>query len=477
MTGLTIITAACIDVKDRAGAGLIEKSRGARPPHPPDCGLQEPHVPRNSTPPENSVIHGPATPAPLSAGGYGGPGTVAVETRSYGKAGCTSPRQPDRTIMGEPLNLSEIDAATDSDIRTLAGHQGGPYMSMFMPTHRAGPETRQDPLRFRNLLGEAAARLSEQGLTAREVVEFLAPIASLDGDTVFWRHMADGLAVFLAPGFHRQFRVPLDLEEGLFVGNGFRLRPLLPLTSENGSFFVLSLSQNEVRLFEATRSNMGEIDLGPRPGSLAEALADEEHQRQLQVRSSGKANAAGRSMYHGHGAGEEIDKQQLERYFRAVDGSLGGILGEGGHPLVLACVAYYAPIYRAVSRYPVIAEGCVEGSPEERSPRELHAAAWPLVAPLLAAARRDAEARLAAVAGTGRSINDPVAIADAARQGRVDTLFLAAAEAFHARPSPDLTPPADEDLLEGATRDTLRAGGAVFAEDPGWGRAAALLRY
>ena len=383
--------------------------------------------------------------------------------------------------MGEPVNLSEIDTVTDSDVRALAGHQDGPCVSMFMPTHRAGPETRQDPLRFRNLMGEAAARLSEQGLASREVVDFLAPVASLDGDTVFWRHMADGLAVFLAPDLHRQFRVPLDLEEGLFVGDGFRLRPLLPLTAENGSFFVLSLSQNEVRLFEATRSSIGEVALGPGSASMAEALADEEHERQLQVRSSGRADAAGRSMYHGHGAGGEIDKQQLERYFRAVDGNLVTVLGESRHPLVLACVSYYAPIYRVVSRYPVIAEGCVEGSPEGRSPQELQAAAWPLVEPLLADARRDAEARLASVAGTDRSLDDPAAIADAARQGRVDTLFLGAAEAPGERPGPHVIPPADDDLLEGATRDTLRAGGVVFAEAPGelpgGGRAAALLRY
>ena len=391
--------------------------------------------------------------------------------------------------MGEPVNLSEIDPVRDSDVRTLAGHQDGPCLSMFMPTHRAGPETRQDPLRFRNLMGEAAARLSEQGLTAREVVDFLAPVASLDGDTVFWRHMADGLAVFLAPGLHRRFRVPLDLDEGVFVGDGFRLRPLLPLTAENGSFLVLSLSQNEVRLFEATRSNIGEVALGPVPSSMAEALPDEEHERQLQVRSSGKANAAGRSMYHGHGAGGEIDKQQLERYFRAIDGSLGAALGEGRHPLVLACVAYYAPIYRAVSRYPVIADGCVEGSPEDRSPQELHAAAWPLVAPLLADARRDAEARLAAAAATDRSLDDPAAIADVARQGRVDTLFISESEAVDGGPGPDgvevaahdVDQPAAEDLLERAIRDTLLAGGAVFARDPGdvprGSLAAALLRY
>lgn len=391
--------------------------------------------------------------------------------------------------MDEAVNITEVDVVSESGLRELAGHREGPCVSIFLPTHRAGPETRQDPVRLRNLLGEAEARLGEQGLGSREASELLAPVAALEGDTLFWRHLADGLAVFLAPGLHQRFRVPLDLEEGVFVGEGFRLRPLVPLVSGDGSFFVLALSQNGVQLFEGTQSSIGEVTLGSTPTSMAEALAHEDHQPQLQVRSSGKGSAAGQSMFHGHGVGGEVDKQQLERFFRAVDTGVGTVLGDSHRPLVLACVAYYAPIFRAVSRYPVIVEGCVEGNPEGRSAQDLHAGAWPLVAPVLAAARREAEARLASEAGTGRSLHDPAAIAVAARQGRVGTLFVSGAETVWGRIDPDgqraevhdVARPGDEDLLEQATRDTLVTSGSVFVAEPkelpGGGPAAALVRY
>lgn len=100
--------------------------------------------------------------------------------------------------MDEAVNLNEVDVVSDPVVRGLAAHQDGPCVSIFMPTHRAGPETRQDPLRLRNMLGQAAARLDEGGLTQREITDLLAPAAELDGDTGFWRHLADGLAIFLA---------------------------------------------------------------------------------------------------------------------------------------------------------------------------------------------------------------------------------------------------------------------------------------
>lgn len=42
------------------------------------------------------------------------------------------------------LNLEELKA--------LVGRNVGACVSLFMPTHRAGAETRQAPIRFKNLL-------------------------------------------------------------------------------------------------------------------------------------------------------------------------------------------------------------------------------------------------------------------------------------------------------------------------------------
>ena len=45
-----------------------------------------------------------------------------------------------------------MDSVTIDDLKALIEREGGPCVSLFMPTHRAGAETQQDPIRFRNLL-------------------------------------------------------------------------------------------------------------------------------------------------------------------------------------------------------------------------------------------------------------------------------------------------------------------------------------
>lgn len=289
--------------------------------------------------------------------------------------------------MNAPTTIGEIDLVTDAVLAELAHARGPGLVSLFMPTHRAGPDTRQDPIRFRNLLGRAAELLGEHhGTTDREADELLAPARALLDDGEFWQHQADGLAVYAAPGHLRTVRVPLALDEQVGVGERFRLRPLLPLLTGDGHFFVLALSQNEVRLYEGTRFTVAELDRGPVPASMAEALAHEDPEAQLQVHTSGAAG-----MFHGHGEGGEIDKQALERYFRAVDRGLLDRLGaQRNAPLVLAAVAYYLPIYASVSGHPAVADRAVEGNPENRPADELHAAAWEIVGSRFAATRQEA---------------------------------------------------------------------------------------
>ncbi|HUU61410.1 MAG TPA: hypothetical protein VMX37_03395, partial [Acidimicrobiia bacterium] len=208
--------------------------------------------------------------------------------------------------------IGEIDRLSVADITDL-GATDGPCVSIFMPTHRHGPETLQAPIRLRNLIGTAARDLHSNDVPKAIVEDLLAPPRRLADDASFWQHQADGLAVFSAPGLFRRFRVPLPLAEEATVAASFRVRPVLPLLNDE-AFFVLSLSQNALHLFEATRYTIGPLEPDLVPGSMAEALAHEDPERQLQFHSSG-----GEAQYHGHGAGAEIDKAALERYLRAVD--------------------------------------------------------------------------------------------------------------------------------------------------------------
>jgi hypothetical protein len=367
-----------------------------------------------------------------------------------------------------PRRIGEIDLLGGADLAELVHHDGPAHVSLFMPAHRAGPDIRQDPIRFRNLLGRAGTLLTEQeGLTAREADELLAPARELGDDSGFWQYQADGLALYVAPGLMRSFRVPLELEEDVAVGPRFRLRPLLPLLAGDGQFLVLAVSQNEVRLYEGTRFTIAELDPGPIPTSMAEALAHEDPEAQLQFRSGGESG-----MFHGHGEGDEVDKQRVERYLRAVDHGLVQRIGAGRRtPLVLASVGYYLPIFAGVSDHPTLAARAVEGNPENRSAEELHAAAWEIVASAFEVARREAVDALQRAEGTGRASADVASVVQAALEGRVDTLFLAGDSPAWGRV--DGGPPArvevhekhqpgDDDLLDLAASETILAGGTVY---------------
>ena len=369
--------------------------------------------------------------------------------------------------MTAPRTIGEIDLLGDTALTELAQHVGPAHVSLFMPTHRAGPDTREDPIRFRNLLRRAADLLTEQeGLTARDTDELLAPAREFRDDNGFWRHQTDGLAVYIAPGLTRTFRVPLDLHEDVAVGPRFRLRPLLPLLAGDGYYLVLAVSQNEVRLYAGTRYTIAELDPGPIPTSMASALAHEDPEAQLQVRSSGQDG-----MFHGHGEGAEVDKQRLERYLRAVERGLVERIGSGRRtPLVLASVGYYLPIYAGVSDQPALAERAVEGNPENRLPQELHAAAWEIVAPTFEAARHDAVEALQRAQGTGQATTDVASVVLAALEGRVDTLFLAGGSPAWGRIAGNLPgvvvhdayQAGDDDLVDLAASETLLTGGTVY---------------
>ena len=385
--------------------------------------------------------------------------------------------------------IGSVDLVTGEAVKALAAVGHGPWASLLMPTHRAGNETRQDPIRLGNLVADAGRQLVAAGQSQAAADELLAPAQALvDGDA-FWPHQADGLAVYCWGGAAAHFRVPLALTEEATVAAAPRVRPLLPLLVGDGHFFILALSQNEIRLFEATRSTVGQLDLGLVPRSMDEALAHEDPERQLQFRSGG--GGGGEAQFHGHGAGDEVDKAAVERFLRAVDHGLADCLDASTHPLVLAGVGYYGPIFRSVSRHPNIVEAMVEGNPDHARPEQLQAAAWELVAPQFSAGAQHAADRLAAAVGTGDTLADPVEVVVAAREGRVDTLFVgdtppvwgrvgAEPRDVEAVDGPSLEA---EDLLDRAVLATLSTGGSlVRAEEidaghEGASPVAALLRY
>jgi hypothetical protein len=378
-----------------------------------------------------------------------------------------------------------MDVLHPEDLERLAASGSGPCVSLYLPTHRAGPEIEQDPIRLKNLLTEAEESLRSLGLRSSDVAELLRPASTLLDERVFWRYQADGLAIFVRPGWFRAFRLPIRFAELASVGERFHVKPLLPYFAADGRFFVLALSQNQVRLLEGSRHSVDDVELGHVPESLAEALRYDDPERELLLHVTGGGRGA-RAIFHGHGAGDEVDKERLGRFYRLVDRGIGELLRGRHAPIVLAGVEYGTAIYREVSSYPALEPEVITGNPDHMSAEDLHERAWSIVEPRFRRTLEDDLARFRELDGTGLTARELVEVLQAAREGRAEVVFAALDEerwgtlTEHGADVHDQRKPGDEDLIDAAVVAGLRTGARIHvlpSADLPATTAASILRY
>lgn len=366
---------------------------------------------------------------------------------------------------------------TKDDLSDLMTADAAPAVSAFLTTHPAGREVRQDPIRLKNLLGDAEERLMARGLRRPEAEAILAPGRALLDDERFWRFQQQGLAVFLAPGRFHAYRVPVELDETLIVGPKFHIRPLLPLVSADGTFLLLTVSAGRVRLFEGSRFGLGEVEDAGLPESVLEVSGESDYQNMRHASPVARPHSTtapgGIPKTHNFGESpEELRKAQLIEFLRRVVNRLEQYLHSRRTPLVLAAHPEVQGHVRALAERleTLLPEGLSE-NPDALEEAELHRRAYALVRPLFMAPREAALARVNTLFGEGspQATMRVEEIVKAARFGRVDTLLLApggqlwgrydeAADTVEAHGSPA---PDDVDLLDDAAVHTLLQGGAV----------------
>jgi len=378
---------------------------------------------------------------------------------------------------------------TKNELKTLALSRANPSVSIYLPTHQVTTEFRQDSLRLKNLLRQAEEKLSEGGMRSPTAKTILEPAEKKLSQILFWRGQKDGLAIFLTSEMSQFYQLPLEVPELVVVSERFHLKPLLPLIG-NSAFYILALSQNEVRLLQASQYSVSEINLDEAVTSLAEAMKYDEPEKQLQFHTV-KQRATGErvGMFHGHGVGIDDTKTNIQRFCQQLDGDLHDILRDEQAPLVVAGVEYLTSIFLQVSSYPNLLPESISGNPEALSPEELQRQAWPLIEPYFTKSRQKAEALYQEMNGTGRTSHNLQEIVPAAYHGRVEYLFVATdrqewgiydSERNELQYFPQAKPGA-EDLLDAAAIQTMMNGGAVFTwapeAVPDGSLAAAVFRY
>lgn len=382
---------------------------------------------------------------------------------------------------------------------TLLAGADAPAVSLFLPTHEAGREIRQDPIRFRNLLDGARARLDAGGMRGTDADRMLAEATGLLEDGEFWRHQGKGLAVFVDAGRTLVHRLPVPVAEAVHVDDRFHVRPLLPVLAADGLFYVLAVSLQRPRLFRGTRYGLEPVPLETLPRGFDTLLTDDEPDRtgkggENDDGTAAKpvtANAPDAPAQAGGGSQRLTTKEELVQYVTQLAAGVDQFLRGTDVPLVLVADERVLGHFLTVNRYRGLVQPAIPLQPDSLGPEEMHARTYALVKPRFEQGMHDGLERFRMLAGdgSGRASSDVAGIVAAAVAGRVEQLFLrdgaecwgrylpeAARAVLHTERRED-----DSDLLDLAAGAVIARGGEVFelpaermpVETP----AAALLRY
>jgi hypothetical protein len=373
------------------------------------------------------------------------------------------------------------------DLDELVMTERQPAVSIYLPTHVAGREIRQDPIRLRNLVARADERLAKDWrISEREAL--LAPARALAADDFFWRRQEEGLGIFLAPEFSRIHKLPAAVPEQAIVGHHFHILPLLPLL-DAGPFWLLALSASRTRFYSGTRHTFAEIADLDLPQGVGAVSGETEYQQtyyaQPQRRRSGgfdKAQSFGE-------APADVRKRELRELLRRVAAAVEPSIKRRPAPVVIAASPEIRGHFREIAGWQEIVPDGVAENPDALAEAELHRRAWACAEPMVAAAYAAALDRLNRLIGTGKAVTAVEDIIGAAREGRIDTLFIGHDAHLWGRVDEtggkiavhETAAEGDSDLLDHAVLLTLRqSGGVMMVEHPALpapGLAAALLRY
>ena len=368
------------------------------------------------------------------------------------------------------IGSPRVDTFNQEELKTLLADTTRICVSLHMTTQPAG-NIAQNLTEFKNLLRSAEKQLVTLGMDADEAMQLLVPVQELLEHRAFWQTTNEGLAVFRSPELFRVYRVSQPFTDLALVNDHFQIQPLLPLLNGDGRFYVLTLSQDNVRMFRGNRASMQEVHLEGVPTNMAEAL-NEEAERHAFNRNN--AFGAGQQ-FHGHSQAPEDTADRLNRFFHMVDKGLHAYLKNETAPLALACVEYEVPIYRKANTYQHLVDEAIQGNPKLLSPQDLHDRAWPLVQPFFLAAQENALTRYGEAKAidnlTSQSLEE---IVSATAFGRVDTLFTAIGSEIYGLFDAEANEThrheereeGDEELINFAAMQTLLHSGTVYALPP-----------
>jgi len=371
-----------------------------------------------------------------------------------------------------------------NQIKSLLSEDIDPAVSIYLPTHKAGPAMREDPIRLKNLLREAEKQIGHAP-TAEKILE---PGWNLVGREREWKHMEHGLALFLSRKHHEMLNLEYGPPETAVVQSGFYLKPLYRVLDDGQRFYLLVLDRKAPRLYLCSRNEFNSVAEDVMRESFRAIVEKSEVADNV---GSHSASSAGGVQFHSQGESpDDYKKVELDRFVLGVAEGVSDALRQETAPLVVAGEPMMLGLFRDHDRYGNTLADSVKhgGKPGEEA--AIYQQALDLVTPLLNAPRDAAFAKLEELGNRnpGQVVTNHEDILRDAASGRVETLLIAEDAELWGRMVADdrtkimpLTAEGAVDLIDRMASRTLAGDGKILVVSrqdlPGNAHAVGILRY
>jgi hypothetical protein len=381
-------------------------------------------------------------------------------------------------MIAQNTDLHEVVAA--SDLKPLAEANG-----LCLTAVVTLPNPAQITVQIKHAIRGLEKKLAEQQTNPKAVSQLLEPIRDLAVETTTDGVWAHALVLFRSPNLFRYYWLRGEFKDVQAVGERFQVLPVLRTLAHETRFHVLALSQSDVRLLHGTQHRLELAAIPGLPDNFETWLNNRQpdHVRE-NWSTGGPSNGGMRGVISGTSTEREGKDENLHHFFREVDKRVVQHLrGETG-PLVLAGVEYEIAMYRRVNSFHPTLDKAVNGSPDGTPEHTLHDRAMEVVAGSYSDALQRDLWNLREFLGTARASTEPRTVIQAAFQGRVSDLLIAANAEYWGtwnKEKQEVETDGREELLNAAALETILHRGKVFvldAEDmPVKAPAAAVFRY
>lgn len=364
--------------------------------------------------------------------------------------------------------IGQSDFLSSQDLKTLAGATP-PCISLSVPFQQKSRTHR----RLQKAVNELETHLNQAGLDAAAIRNLLDPLAQLA--TTIEKEQGDtrgaGLIVFRSTERFLYSWVRGQFGEWTIVADHFHIRTLLPFIAAQKPFYILALSQKNIRMLRCNGEGCADAALPDSiPTNLEEALQTSKPDHVLDNRStSGPSTGSMKGVIFGTETGREHKDEYLLQFYKQVDRGISAMLRDRRAPVMLAGVDYEIALYQSLSTYPDLVGDAIQGAPDSLADLELHRRALEILRRQSSPALEKALAQFRRQGGPPRAYQSPREVVKAAAEGRVAFLFLIEGAEYRGDFSEIAGRPRshrllkEEDLLNAAAMETLRHGGEIFA--------------